>query len=290
MSTDNEADENLDLAEDAFPAPLHDDEDLERLGDDNPSTWRRIIGQSNALVSSSYFLGLSELRLLRLCMSAIDSRKPLRPRVFTIRAIDYAEMYNVSIDAAYLALREASNTLFEREIRFGTTKTSRRIRWVSEIKYHQGMGEVELHFTDQVMPQLTALKGQYTAYRAGEIVNLGSVYSVRIYEWLCQFRSTGWMMITVQDFRDRLNLNDTYAMFKDLRRRVIEHAVQEINRSTDLMVEVSYKKKGRSVHMICFNFEVKDQVQHALQLDPSEEELAAEIAEAVADPSLLVQQ
>ena len=49
------------------------------LGDDYPSTWNRVIGQSNALVTSSYHLSLSEIRLLRLCMSAIDSRRPLRP-------------------------------------------------------------------------------------------------------------------------------------------------------------------------------------------------------------------
>ena len=252
------------------------------LGDDYPSTWNRVIGQSNALVTSSYHLSLSEIRLLRLCMSAIDSRSPLRPKVFVIRASDYAETFNVTLDAAYLALRDASNTLFDREIRIGTHKSGRRIRWVSEVKYHQGMGEVEVHFTDQVMPQLTALERQYTAYRAGEIVNLNSVYSVRIYEWLCQFRSTGWMKITVQELRDRLQLQETYSQFRDLRRRVIEHAVEEINRTADLDVKVTYQKKGRSVEMISFTFSVKPQVQQPLDLEPSLEDIHADLPAAQA--------
>ncbi|MCY1366445.1 Replication initiation protein [compost metagenome] len=260
----------LDMVIDGQVVPLSA-EDL--LGDDTPSTWNRIIGQSNALVTSSYHLNLSEMRLLRLCMSAIDSRRPLRPKVFVIRASDYAETFKVSLDAAYLALRDASFTLFEREIRIGNLKSGRRIRWVTEVQYHQGMGEVEVHFTDQVMPQLTGLEKLYTAYRAGEIVDLNSVYSVRIYEWLCQFRSTGWMKISVAELRDRLNLTETYSEFRDLRRRVIEHAVAEINRSTDLQVTVKYQKKGRSVDMISFTFAVKPQVQQPLNLEPGAEEL-----------------
>lgn len=127
------------------------------------------------------------------------------------------------------------------------------------------------------MPQLTALERQYTAYRAGEIVNLNSVYSVRIYEWLCQFRSTGWMKITVQELRDRLQLQETYSQFRDLRRRVIEHAVEEINRTADLDVKVTYQKKGRSVEMISFTFSVKPQVQQPLDLEPSLEDLQADL-------------
>lgn len=260
----------LDMVIDGNVVPL---EPGDLLDDDSPSSWNRIIGQSNALVTSSYHLTLSEMRLLRLCMSAIDSRRPLRPKIFVIRASDYAETFKISLDAAYLALRDASFTLFEREIRIGNIKSGRRIRWVTEVRYHQGMGEVEVHFTDQVMPQLTGLEKLYTAYRAGEIVDLNSVYSVRIYEWLCQFRSTGWMKISVSELRDRLNLTEAYSEFRDLRRRVIEHAVSEINRSTDLQVSVKYQKKGRSVDMISFTFSVKSQVQQPLILEPTLEEL-----------------
>lgn len=251
--------------------------DFSDLGDDSPSTWKRVISQSNLLISSSYHLTLTELRLLRLCMSAIDARRPLRHRRFLIRASDYAETFKVTHDAAYLALKDAANTLFEREIRLGNSKNGRRIRWVSEVKYHQGMGEVEVHFTEQVLPQITGLNRLYTQYRTGSIVDLTSVYSVRIYEWLCQFRSTGWMKITVAELRDRLNLTDSYDKFNDLRRRVIDVAVKEINKSTDLNVEIFFIKRGRSIEMLEFRFSTQP-VQNVLSLEPTAEELAEQEA------------
>lgn len=244
------------------------------LEDDSPSAWKRVISQSNVLISSSYHLSLTEIRLLRLCMSSIDARKPLRHKRFLIRASDYAETFKVTPDAAYLALNDAANTLFDREIRLGNSKSGRRIRWISEIKYHKGMGEVEIHFTDQVIPQITGLNRLYTQYRAGSIVDLTSVYSVRIYEWLCQFRSTGWMKIRVTEFRDRLNLVDSYPKFDDLRRRVIDGSILEINKKTDLNVEVEFIKRGRSIEMIEFKF-TPQPVQNILNLEPTAEELEA---------------
>ncbi|NBA98608.1 replication initiation protein [Pseudomonas sp. R5(2019)] len=249
------------------------------LEDDSPSAWKRVISQSNVLISSSYHLSLTEIRLLRLCMSSIDARKPFRHKRFLIRASDYAETFKVTPDAAYLALNDAANTLFEREIRLGNSKSGRRIRWISEIKYHKGMGEVEIHFTDQVIPQITGLNRLYTQYRTGSIVDLTSVYSVRIYEWLCQFRSTGWMKIRVTELRDRLNLLESYPKFNDLRRRVIDVAINEINKSTDLNVEVEFIKRGRSIEMIEFKFTTQP-VQTILNLEPTAEEL--EEAEQVA--------
>lgn len=246
------------------------------LEDDSPSTWKRVISQSNILISSSYELSLTEIRLLRLCMSSIDARKPFRHKRFLIRASDYAETFKVTADAAYLALNDAANTLFDREIRLGNSKNGRRIRWISEIKYHKGMGEVEIHFTDQVIPQITGLNKLYTQYRAGSIVDLTSVYSVRIYEWLCQFRSTGWMKIRISELRDRLNLVESYPKFNDLRRRVIDVAINEINKRTDLNVEVEFIKRGRSIEMIEFKFSTQP-VQNILNLEPTAQELKAEI-------------
>ena len=77
-----------------------------------------VVAKANALVQASYKLSLNEQRLVLACVAQLDSRKPLpKDNLFTLQAADFAETYCIPVDQAYEALNEASNSLYERDIK-----------------------------------------------------------------------------------------------------------------------------------------------------------------------------
>ncbi|MCV5390418.1 replication initiation protein, partial [Escherichia coli] len=81
-------------------------------------------------------------------------------------------------------------------------------RWIQyRAQYARGEGKAQITFSDAVMPYLTQLKGQFTRVVIKNISNLSRSYSIRIYEILQQFRSTGERIIALDDFKSSLMLD-----------------------------------------------------------------------------------
>lgn len=102
------------------------------------------------------------------------------------------------------------------------------------------------------------------------IINVGiqrqfkSGYALTLYENCVRFRrteSTGWM--TVEIFRKLMGATSpTYDDFRRLSELVINKAVKEVNKVSDIEVEVEYERKGRKVTRI--RFAVKEKAQQTI--------------------------
>lgn len=85
-----------------------------------------------------------------------------------------------------------------------------------------------------------------------------SKHSLALYELFVDFfdikRQRGETpYIELQDFRLLLGLADNeYALFKDLNKSIVKKAITEINKKTDLYIEVDYQSQGRRVTAIKF--------------------------------------
>lgn len=58
----------------------------------------------------------------------------------------------------------------------------------------------------------------------------------------------------LDDFRVMMGVDDKYRQFSNLRDRVIDSAVQQVNDNTHYNVSVSYSKVGREHRRIIFKF------------------------------------
>lgn len=64
------------------------------------------------------------------------------------------------------------------------------------------------------------------------------------------------MKVLIADLKKALGLEpSSYPRFNDFKRRVVEHAIEEINEKTDFKVTCSLEKKGRTIHAINFCLE-----------------------------------
>jgi plasmid replication initiation protein len=222
-------------------------------------TEKFLVTKSNHLVEAGYRLSLNEQRLVLMAISKLDGRKPIpRDNDFTITAQEFSSMFSVPIKQAYESLENAASRLYEQDIKTydGKHNTRERFRWVDGVKYWDGEGKVTLSFSNKIIPYLTLLHTQLTSYDLKQISNLNSSYAIRFYELMIQFRSTGERWMKLDTLKERLQLQDQYPRFFDLKKRIIEPAITEINNSTNLIVKWGVVKKGRVITGL--NFEIKE--------------------------------
>jgi plasmid replication initiation protein len=159
-------------------------------------------------------------------------------------------------------LKEAIDRLWDRSIIIRDEKKREEFRWIQyRAQYLTGEAKVKITFSDAIMPYLSQLKGQFTRIIVKNVSSLSSAYSIRIYELLQQFRTTGDRMITVEDFRSMLGIDDKYKNFKDLNKLLIKPAIEELNEKSDLSATVDTVKKGRKVVALHFRFKEDKQIK-----------------------------
>ncbi len=221
---------------------------------------RKNVTKSNDLVMAAYKLTLNEQRLLLAAISQIDPRKPM-PRPISITAQDFSEQYGIPLKHAYEALKEATSALYERDIKTFDGRYKSRFRWVDRVDYLDGGGETKLFFTVHVQPYLVHLNQRFTTYELKRIADLTSTHSIRLFELLQQFRSTGFYRVSVAEFRELLELGPSYERYSNLKLKVIDPAIAELREKSGLLVELKTEKKGRAINRLTFTFRDDDQMK-----------------------------
>jgi len=216
------------------------------------------VTKSNILVEASYRLTLEEQRLILACIGQLDGRKSV-PDDIVITAIDYADIFDLSQKISYHQLATAAKRLYVRDVRIDNlaAKQQTHLRWVQDITYHPGEGKITLSFANKVKPYLGELKNQFTSYKLQLVAKIKSTYAIRIYELLQQYQSTGIRFIDVEDLRDYLGLLDKYRSFKQLKQSVLNRSIDELNKKTNLVINVETLKKGRTIYALKFTFHAK---------------------------------
>lgn len=242
------------------------------------------VWQSNRLVEAAQTLTLNEKRLVIAAAALHDPRKPLPPKgTVTLHADDFADVFGIeSRGHIYEALEDAAARLGNRWIRSIQKGPRgdyvRNVRWVWLIEYRKGEGTVVLGFSPGIAPYLTLLHQQFTRYKLKQIGAIGSFYGLRLYELMAQYRTAGERSIKLERLREILDLGDKYADIKNLRVRVLDPAIAEINKHTDLRVTMTSQRKGRKV--VGFSFDIRQDEQIPLDLpmraEPQQERFAGE--------------
>lgn len=227
-----------------------------------------LIVKSNAFVGASYGLGVVEQRLLLLAIlkaRETDNVGEAIGKTLTIHASDYMAHFGVDRATAYKCLENAVNGLYESEYRFieiyptGERKTHRE-RFVSGITYSDGLGQVELRFTPETVPLVIGLSENFTKYEIEQVSRLSSQYALRLYEILAQWRSKGKLSVKLDELRFKFGLlDDEYPRMDNFKRKVLDMAVNEINKHTDLAVSYEQHKQGRVI--IGFTFAIKQKTK-----------------------------
>lgn len=129
------------------------------------------------------------------------------------------------------------------------------------------IARVVLH--EDVIPYISQLKQQFTQLMIDDVAGFSSFYSYRIYLMMMQFQSTGYCKIHLNTLREALDLNDKYEATKDLKVRVIDTAVDEINEKSPYKVKYEMLKTGRKFTHLELKFKKKTTINKEQSHDPN---------------------
>ena len=240
---------------------------INRIGVGMSKSKTELVVKSNRLVEASYRLNLVEQQIIlfAICRSREEQKGFTSDTPVTIAAADFAAQFGTNPNMVYGQLKEAVDTLYERSVttydihpesgKERVTKT----RWISQANYIDGAGCIQFIFAPQVIPFIRRLgdDGGFTSYRLEKIGGMTSAHAVRIYELLVPYLSIGKREIEIAWLREALQLDGQYTAIKDLKLRVIDLAVDQINEHSDIKVSYTQRKTGRTVTHLIFDIKAK---------------------------------
>ncbi|AOK42587.1 replication initiation protein [Burkholderia vietnamiensis] len=249
---------------------------------------RGTVAMSRALVNAQQGLTLNEKRVMMAALRCIDSKKS--PYLHgkgngyvsvRVRADEFAALAALAprsgekqATAAYEGLKEGCASLQKRQLTYMDGPRKVVLNWVWKAVYHEREGWAEVSFSPDLTPHIFMLQRRFVSYQLEFARGLQSLYSWRLLELLMRERDRGRLLITLDDFRHVLEIPTTYR-FADIKRRVIETAVNELNAKADLVISWTPVKLGRAVNSLDFKFVQNPQSRLALDGEPPFEESGA---------------
>lgn len=250
-----------------------------------------LVVKANALIEAGYQLTTNEQRLILSAIACIPKGEPIDPNVgYCVSKRNFVNL-GVNPKTANREIREACDRLFSRYVTIKTEQGEFKTRWVQDImKYDKDWAEYNreffietigedpdeddcilaaITFSRSVIPYLTELKSNFTQYMLSDVKGFSSAYSFRIFEFMMQFKATGFIKIGLKEFRQRLDLGDKYPATKDLRVYVIDTAIKEINEKSPYTAKYDLLKTGRKITHLELRFKPKAKaVEHKIERDP----------------------
>ena len=150
------------------------------------------------------------------------------------------------------ALLEPDKKRFELEFLSVGGKTNRIIGYIPSESI------IEYKLDDRLCPELLQLKAAYLSTPAAPLMEFRRDYSARLYFILKKMLKVHEFEYSLDFFRERFQLSRSYDIFFNLKNKVLEPALAEINEKSDINVSHEYIKQGRNYTKIKFVVTLKD--------------------------------
>lgn len=227
-----------------------------------------VVRYKNAINRASHLLDVIEQRIILTAISQVPAGEVTDVDLYCISASDLVELGSDK-KAVYSQMKDAVQRLFNRYLTFtvedGKNLRTRFTRWVQTADYADNEGCIYMRFGKDVLPFISEIKEEFTRFNLLDLTGIRSSYAIRLYAMLMQFRDTGKFVIKVDDLRERFSIGDKFPRYNNLRVRVIDPAVKQINEGQKTQIKVAYKakKRGRKVDTLIFTFTSKNAVVNA---------------------------
>lgn len=151
-------------------------------------------------------------------------------------------------------LKNLSDKSFWIELEDGTETLC---RWVNKVWCNKRSGKARIRLDDDLAKYLIGLSKQFTQYELINTLPMKSQYSFRIYELMKSYAFARQKIFELEYLKKKL-MAETYDRYFDFRRKVLDVAMDEINRYTDLEVSYEPLKQGKKITEIMFSIKKRD--------------------------------
>ncbi len=199
-----------------------------------------------------------------------EVKSVLEPRIVALLASKIKptdndfQVYNITITE--LIGKNASGQLYK-ELEHAVDKLMSRIITIYDdngwtkyhlfyrCRYHKNEGLLEIGIDPELKPHYLQLKNHFIQYNLSEFMQLPSIYSQRMYEYLKSWSNNKDCISELNYLHEMLNTPPSFRKnFKDFRRYVLDKAHKDIHAKTSFTYRWEAIKEGRAVTKIRFIF------------------------------------
>lgn len=194
--------------------------------------------QANVITSAKSDLTRDQRRVLYLFLRQIHiSNQWPENGYMRFNHRDYAAAYGVGEQEARDDLRRALSSFRGRAVRISEDwegeLSELEIDWTTTRRVAHKRGDYSVTFNAELKSYLMPLAYElpFTVLDLNHLSMLQSKWALKLYEALCQFKSTGkWIVHSMDNLRERWDIPDSYKKPALLRNRVLTPAVMEVKR------------------------------------------------------------
>ena len=145
------------------------------------------------------------------------------------------------------------------DIRY-TIRTETKIKkFVLFYKYEIDISEryLEIATSPDLKYILNSITNNFTKFELKEMTHLKSTYAKNMFRMLKQYKHSGYMKIRVEDFRERLDIPNSYRM-SNINQFVLTPIIRELSTIfSNLKINKIKAKKGRKIEWLEFIFDAE---------------------------------
>ena len=219
-----------------------------------------LIVKNNDLVESRYKLSLQEQKLILVLTSKIK-KEDTELKKYQFYVSELADFLGLKKDGYYTELKKITEKLITRSLKIKEPDGLLQISFLSSAKYFKNKGKVELSFDEKLKPYLLQIKNNFTKYQLKNIVQLNSVYAIRIYELCKQYENTDQKerIIELEELKAILGIEKgKHKLYGHFKKYVLEIAKREINAKTDIEMDFEGIKTVRKITDVKFTIKRKE--------------------------------
>ncbi|MBR8698932.1 replication initiation protein [Enterococcus gallinarum] len=167
---------------------------------------------------------------------------------------DLSDYKMTAVDAFVGDLEKLYKNMINLTYRTEDTETIKYFVLFTGFEINKSQHYVEVNVNPDLEYVINGLTAEFSSFRLSALTNLRSTYTKTLFRLLMQFKSTGYYVVKVEDFRDLLNIPKSYRM-SNIDQTVLKPSLSELsNYFNDLEVTKIKAKKGNKVAKLQFTF------------------------------------
>ena len=230
-----------------------------------------LIRKSNDLIEARYKFDVWEMRFFLSVLAQIR-REDDDFKVYRVWYKDIVKTFGLKTHQSYDMLREGAKKLMNKSfyVQYEDKGKPRETQYhiLRKLDYSTQSKEggredqqeyIDLTIEQEMKPFLLQLQKSFTTYELRNVTKLGA-YPMRFYELLKQYEVIGNRLLKFEELKRMFELEKEYPRFPNFFQKIIQPAVRDINKFTDLEItEVEKVKEGSKISSVRFYFRHKNQ-------------------------------
>lgn len=211
------------------------------------------IKKSNIMIQKSrYDLSLQEQKIILFLISKIKSGDTELPEVI-LTFKEFCDMFGIEPHGQnYANIKDKINTLLVKPFWIDIDGIEVGYHWLDTPTLERNKSIIRLKLHAPLKPYLLELRGNYTHYELVSVLAMSSRYSIRLYELLKSFAYQEEVILDLEMLKKKLEITKGYDVYNNFKVRILDKALVEINKYTDLQVSCEPVRTVRTITALHF--------------------------------------